>query len=154
MTSCRALVLLAAVLCAPLACSFSDDSCRDQSGFRCAMIPEDSSGSADEGSSGEDACMADSPAAILRVENRTGNAIEIIQFVRCDHTDASEFPLMPPGLADGDDVEVPLPGPGCWLLDYSGDGCQGETPHETEMQVCAGETYVWTPDAAHQVCAG
>jgi len=134
-----------------LGCTFGDNTCEGQNdpGFRCSILAE-SSGEASTG----DACFADDPAAIVRIENRTGNAIEVVYFVRCDSTDASEFPLMPPGLPSGMDVEIPLPGPGCWLLDYSGEGCEADTPYSTETDVCAGDTYVWTPDESRHVCTG
>lgn len=143
-------ILPAALLSSLLACTISDDTCGGQDSFRCTQLPAESS--SDAGSSG-DACEADSPGVVLQLENRTGNTIESVQFVRCDGSDASEFPLMPPGLADGDDVAIPMPGPGCWLLGYAGDGCEAEMPIETE-QLCAGDTYAWAPDALHHICAG
>jgi hypothetical protein len=145
----RRLALLV-TLTASGACTIYDDTCgQNDQGFRCSMIADESSSATDA-----DACEDGADAAIVRVENRTGNAIEVVYFVRCDGTDASEFPIMPPGLPDGEDVELPLPGPGCWLLDYSGDGCEGETPHETASSVCSGDTYVWTVDDLNHVCMG
>jgi hypothetical protein len=141
-------ILTIALLASPLACTIEGD-CGGHSGFRCTQLPEDSSSGDESG----DACEADSPGVVLQLENRTGNAIEIVHFVRCDGSDASEFPLMPPGLPDGGDVAVPMPGPGCWLLGYSGEGCEPDMPTETEP-LCAGDTYVWTPDAQHHVCVG
>jgi hypothetical protein len=145
----RALLPLAcALVCA---CTIYDDTCGGlaERGFRCSQ-DLDESGSDTEAN----ACFDGDEPATLRIENRTGNAIEVVDFVRCDGTDASQFPLTPPGLADGDDVEIPLPGPGCWLLDYSGEGCEGDMPHETPTDVCAGDTYVWTPDELHHACVG
>jgi hypothetical protein len=142
--------LCAGLLGPQLACVVSDDTCSGQDGFRCTKLPEDSSSGGDESGG---ACEADSPGVVLQLENRTGNAIEIVYFVRCDGSDASEFPLMPPGVPDGGDVAVPMPGPGCWMLGYSGEGCEPDMPTETEP-LCAGDTYVWTPDADHHVCVG
>src|SRR5262249_20796130 len=99
-------------------------------------------------------CFADDPPATLKIENRTGNAIATVEFVRCDGSDPSEFPLMPPGLPSGMDVEIPLPAPGCWMLNYSGDGCVADPPYSTVDDVCAGTSYTWTPDASHHVCSG
>lgn len=143
-------IVVAALLGSPLACTMTGDTC-GQSGFRCSQIADESSSA--DGSSGGDACEADAPGVTLQLENRTGNTIEVVQFVRCDGTDPSEFPLMPPGLADGEDVELPFPGPGCWLLSYSGDDCEPDAPQSTEM-LCAGESFVWTPDAEHHICVG
>lgn len=147
--------LVLALLGASSACTISDDSCGSGQthDFRCSVDPdpEDTDSATDSDS---DACLDGDDPVSLRVENRTGNAIEVVYFVRCDGTEPSEFPLMPPGLANGDDVEIPMPGPGRWLLDYSGEGCEGDMPHETAMEVCAGATYVWTPDDLHHVCVG
>lgn len=147
--------LVTVVLLALVAACSDGQRCQDDV-FRCGELEGTDEGSSAEESTGstEDVCFGDGPGAIVRIENRTGNAIEVVYFVRCDGSDASEFPLMPPGLANGEDVELPLPGPGCWLLDYSGEGCEGTAPHETEMQVCIGDTYVWTPDDLHHECAG
>lgn len=101
-----------------------------------------------------DACFADDPVAAVRIVNDTGNAISVVTFVRCDGTDPSEFPLMPPGLQTGSSLEIPLPAPGCWLLNYSGEGCEGALPHETAMDVCAGEVYEWMIDNFHHQCVG
>lgn len=151
----RLLPVLLASLCAASACTINDSSCQtgQANDFRCSMLADDSSDTLESGTD-SDACADGDEAAIVRIENRTGNAIEIVYFVRCDGSEPSEFPLMPPGLPDGDDVEIPLPGPGCWMLDYSGEGCEGEMPHETAMDVCAGATYVWTPDDLNHVCSG
>ncbi|MBC8073805.1 MAG: hypothetical protein IAG13_36135 [Deltaproteobacteria bacterium] len=143
-------LVLTAAFCSQLACTISDDTCGGQSGFRCSQLADESSSSADESGG---ACEAESPGVELQLENRTGNTNEIVYFVRCDGSDGSEFPLMPPGLPDGDDVAVPMPGPGCWLLAYSGEGCEPDMPHET-APLCAGDTYVWAPDALHHVCVG
>lgn len=129
-------------------CTQEYDTCADGD-FRCSMIA-DTSGTATTG----DACFADDPPPVLQIVNDTGNAIEFVFFVRCDGTDPSEFPLMPPGLATGMSLEIPLPAPGCWLLNYSGEGCEGDMPHETATDVCAGETYVWDIDLAHHLCVG
>ncbi|MBK6922357.1 MAG: hypothetical protein IPH07_33515 [Deltaproteobacteria bacterium] len=160
-------------------CTFQDDSCAD--GFRCARIPDGSSSSSDgdsqasdsgassgadtasgSSSSGDSAadsgtdtapdCEATDPKPVLKFENRTGNTVETFAFVACDGTMPSEFPLQPPGLPTDQDVEVPLPGPGCWLMSYSGDGCTSEMPFEAT--VCAGETVVWTADDVNHVCIG
>lgn len=152
-----------ALLClaATSACGLGDTRCQTgQDEFRCGEVDE-ASATLETGSD-PDACQDGDDPVSLRIENRTGNAIEVVSFVRCDGSDPSEFPLMPPGLADGDDVEIPMPGPGCWLLDYAGEGCEGDMPHETQTEnqtenqsgVCAGDTYVWTPDDLHHVCVG
>lgn len=146
---------LLAIVSATSGCALDDSRCQTAQAddFRCSMLVDDSSDTLETGTD-SDACLDGDDNAILRIENRTGNAIEVVSFVRCDGSEPTEFPLMPPGLPDGDDVEIPLPGPGCWMLGYSGDGCEAETPHETAMDVCAGATYVWTPDHLNHVCMG
>lgn len=106
-----------------------------------------------DGSTGAVACDADTPKPILHIDNQTGNGFDVIYFVHCDGTEPSEFPLVPQ-LATGASLEIPMPGPGCWILDYDGDGCSAEPPHQTEMDVCAGDTYVWTAGPDTHVCAG
>lgn len=130
-------------------CIISDTTCANGD-FRCSMLADESSGEPTDG----DACFADDPVAAVRITNTTGNAIEVVTFVRCDGSDASEFPLMPPGLATGSSIEIPLPAPGCWAMNYSGEGCQGAMVHETAMDVCAGDVYEWTPQTDNHICAG
>lgn len=130
-------------------CIISDDTCANGD-FRCSMIADESSTDPTDG----DACFADDPVAAVRVVNDTGNSIQVVDFVRCDGTEPSEFPVMPPGIATGTSLEIPLPAPGCWLLNYSGDGCEGDMPHETAMDVCAGDVYEWNIDSLHHVCVG
>jgi hypothetical protein len=139
---------LIAALLAPVACTQTTTIC-DEAGFRCVPFPEESSSGDDGG-----ACLDGDEPAVVQIQNRSGNAIETVYFIRCDGTDPSEFPLMPPGLASGEDVEIPLPGPGCWLLDYAGEGCEGEMPTSTEDDVCAGDTFAWLVDDQNHVCAG
>lgn len=130
------------------ACTQSLDTC-DDAGFRCSQFAESSS-SADDGG----ACFDDGEPAVVELQNRSGNAVETVFFVRCDGTDPSEFPLMPPGLPTGEDVEIPLPGPGCWLLNYAGEGCVGHEPTSTQDDVCAGQTFLWLLDEQNHECVG
>ena len=142
-----------ALLVLPLGCTVEHNTCDGQNdaGFRCSIIADDSGS---DGASTGDACFTADPPAILKIENRTGNAIEVVDFVRCDGTEPSEFPIMPPGLPSGMDLEIPLPAPGCWMLNYAGEGCEADPSYSTDEDVCAGDTYVWTPDESHHVCTG
>ncbi|MFV8754402.1 hypothetical protein ACNOYE_27970 [Nannocystaceae bacterium ST9] len=89
----------------------------------------------------------------LDFTNATGNTVQVIHFVACDQSDQSDYPLPPPGLPTGESVSIPFPGPGCWYLNYEGDGCQGDQAIETEGLFCD-DTYEWTADEAHHICVG
>lgn len=88
----------------------------------------------------------------LHVTNTTGNAIEEIIMLACDMTDQVSFPVPPGGLPDGGELTIDLPGPGCWVLQYNGEGCFGDPPGMVEA--ACGQTVEWslTPDS--HVCAG
>ncbi len=88
----------------------------------------------------------------LHVTNTTGNAIEEIIMLACDMTDQVSFPVPPGGLPDGGELTIDLPGPGCWVLQYNGEGCFGDPPGMVDA--ACGQTVEWplTPDS--HVCAG
>jgi hypothetical protein len=96
---------------------------------------------------------ADGMQPTLEIINTTGNTIQVIYFVSCDMAEQSEFPLAPPGLADDESISIPFPGPGCWRLDYEGDGCVADVPTETQPLDCDA-TYEWMPDEFNHICIG
>lgn len=99
----------------------------------------------------EDTGCADPPQ--LHVVNQdTGNAVEEITMVACDMSDQSSFPVPPGGLPDGGELTIDLPGPGCWVLQYSGEGCFGDVPGMVEA--ACGETVEWVLTGENHVCAG
>ena len=103
---------------------------------------------------GEDGgCFGDGEPARIMIENRTGNTFERITMTSCDLAEMQDFPVPPPGLLDGDDVRLNLPSPGCWLIDYEGEGCTAAPSHRAE-QVCTGEVHVWTAGLDTHECIG
>lgn len=86
------------------------------------------------------------------VNQDTGNAVEEITMLACDMSDQSAFPVPPGGLPDGGELTIDLPGPGCWLLGYSGEGCFGDPPGMVEA--ACGETVEWVLTGENHVCAG
>ncbi len=106
-----------------------------------------------EADSDDDGCFTDDEPARVTVQNRTGNTFERITMTSCDLATSQEFPVPPPGILDGDDVTLNLPEPGCWLIDYDGEGCTADPSHRIE-QVCSGQTHVWTADPDTHVCVG
>ena len=89
----------------------------------------------------------------LELTNNTGNTLQVIQFRACDMSDQSDFPLPPPGLADGESISIPFPGPGCWNLSYEGDGCTTYEAVMTEDLGCD-DTYEWLADDMNHICTG
>lgn len=86
------------------------------------------------------------------VNQDTGNAVEEITMLACDMGDQVSFPVPPGGLPDGGELTIDLPGPGCWVLGYSGEGCFGDPPGMVEA--ACGETVEWVLTSASHVCAG
>ncbi len=89
----------------------------------------------------------------LALDNQTGNTIEVIHFVACDMSEQSDYPLPPPGLASGEPIEIPFPGPGCWIMQYEGDGCFNDPREQTDALDCDA-TWTWTPTVDTHICAG
>ncbi len=98
----------------------------------------------------EDTGCAELPQ--LHVVNGTGNAVEEITMSACDMSEQSSFPVPPGGLPDGGDLTIDLPGPGCWVLEYAGEGCFGDPPGMVEA--ACGETVEWALTPESHVCAG
>lgn len=86
------------------------------------------------------------------VNDGTGNAVEEITMVACDMSEQSAYPVPPGGLPSDGEITIDLPGPGCWVLGYSGEGCFGEPPGMVEA--ACGETVEWVLTSANHVCAG
>jgi hypothetical protein len=72
------------------------------------------------------ACADELPR--LHVVNGTGNAVEEIIMLACDMSDEVSFPVPSGGLPDCGELTIDLPGPGCWVLQYNGEGCFADPP--------------------------
>ncbi|MBL4685592.1 MAG: hypothetical protein JKY37_13440 [Nannocystaceae bacterium] len=111
-------------------------------------------------SSGEDpeaatGCPDTEAAALLTVDNRTGNTMEAFTMRACDGSDLVDFPIPNGGLVSGETLTIELPAPGCWILSYKGDGCFNDPKHQTPAEgVCGGETHMWTADEQAHTCSG
>lgn len=107
---------------------------------------------ADEGASTAEETGACTELPRLHVVNGTGNAIEEITMVACDMSEQNAYPVPPGGLPDGGELTISLPGPGCWILGYTGEGCFGDPPGMVEA--ACGETVEWALTPENHVCAG
>ena len=88
----------------------------------------------------------------LHVVNGTGNGVEEITMIACDMSEQNAFPVPPGGLPDGGELTIALPGAGCWILGYTGEGCFGDPPGMVEA--ACGETVEWALTVENHVCAG
>ena len=84
------------------------------------------------------------------MDNRTGGVVQSITATPCNGSEAQQLTLPDGGIAFSSQATIELPGPGCWVLEWSGDGCTGESPYQTSTDVCGGETYEWT--ASNRMC--
>jgi hypothetical protein len=105
----------------------------------------------DEGTNESETAECDVPTLELR--NNTGNTIEIVHFDACDMSDGHDFPIPPPGLANGESTSIPFPDAGCWVLSYEGEGCFSMVP-EMPGDLACGDSYAWTPDDSNHICEG
>ena len=104
---------------------------------------------------GDDAaCEASDEPSSVTVDNRTGATIEQVTAAPCDGGEAVELALPAEGLEFSTQATVELPGPGCWLLQWSGGGCSNGTPYRTSTDVCPGDTYEWQASVEGRVCSG
>lgn len=113
-------------------------------------------GTAEAGTAAETAATADDGACTelpqLHVVNGTGNGVEEITMIACDMSEQNAFPVPPGGLPDGGELTIALPGAGCWILGYTGEGCFGDPPGMVEA--ACGETVEWALTVENHVCAG
>ena len=108
----------------------------------------------DDEADGASACEpGDSPSSVT-VDNRSGDHIERIVAAPCGGGAEQELSVSEGGIPFSEQATLELPGSGCWLLSWSGDGCGNETPYQTSTDVCAGETYEWTINVDGRVCEG
>jgi hypothetical protein len=105
----------------------------------------------DESTDGAACEPSDAPAS-LSVDNRTGGLVSTITATPCDGDEQHVLPLSEAGLAFQETATLALPGPGCWLLTWSGEDCTNDPPYRTSTDVCAGETYAWTITVEGRVC--
>jgi hypothetical protein len=89
----------------------------------------------------------------LEFVNTTGNTVQVIHFYACDQSEQSDYPLPPPGLPTGETISIPFPGPGCWQMQYEGDGCQNDPPEQADDLFCD-DTYEWVTDELDHICIG
>ena len=141
----RAFTIAAACLLASFACTSStNDEGADEAGT------DETADTTADTTAGE-VCPEGLPT--LELVNMTGNAIEVVHFLACDMSDGFDFPVPPPGLANGDSRTIEFPGPGCWILAYEGEGCQSLAPQTTPDLAC-GEVFDWMPDDSNHICQG
>ena len=88
----------------------------------------------------------------LEFVNSTGNQVEALHFFACDMSEQSDYPLPSP-LPNGGTVSIPFPGPGCWYVEYEGDGCESEEPRKADDLFCD-DTFEWIADDDNHVCIG
>ena len=98
----------------------------------------------------DDGACAELPQ--LHVVNGTGNGVEEITMLACDMSDQAAYPVPPGGLPDGGELTISLPGPGCWILGYTGEGCFGDP--RGMVEAACGETVEWELTPENHVCAG
>ncbi len=94
---------------------------------------------------------SDAPSSVT-VDNRSGNRVEAISATPCESSEEQPLTLPAGGIAFASQATIELPGPGCWLLRWEGEGCTNETPYRTSTNVCGGETYEWTVLLDGRVC--
>jgi hypothetical protein len=119
----------------------------------CASDSNTEDDAADEGETAAESETADCDPPTLELHNMTGNTIELVHFYACDMSDGNDYPLPPPGLANGESASIPFPGPGCWVLEYEGEGCFSDMP-EMPPELDCGDSHTWTADLDHHICQG
>ncbi len=108
-----------------------------------------------DGDAGDDStCEASDEPSSVTIDNRTGDLIERVTASPCDGGSEVELGLPAEGIAFSSQVTAELPGPGCWLLQWSGGGCSNGTPYRTSTDVCGGDTYEWQVSVDGRVCDG
>ena len=99
-------------------------------------------------------CEASDEPASLAIDNRSGVRVETLTATPCDGGEEQPLALPEDGIDFPAQATVELPGPGCWLLSWSGEGCRSDPPHQTSSEVCGGTTYEWTISVEDQECEG
>ncbi|MCA9711594.1 MAG: hypothetical protein KDK70_37510 [Myxococcales bacterium] len=139
-----------------LACGDDSETTSASAGTAVGTAPPSSTGDTQATGSGDTAmaestgCTDEPPA--LRIVNETGNAIEEIEMLACDMSASNAFPVPPGALPTGGELTIDLPGPGCWVVTYSGEGCFPDPPFMTEAAAC--EMVTWEAGLDTHVCAG
>ncbi|MCA9708605.1 MAG: hypothetical protein KDK70_22340 [Myxococcales bacterium] len=96
---------------------------------------------------------SDEPSSLV-IDNRSGVAVDRIVATACDGHQEQELVLPEGGIAFPSQATVELPGPGCWLLAWSGEACNNDPPYRTSTDVCGGDAYEWTISVEGRVCEG
>lgn len=102
-------------------------------------------------SDGETGGTCDAPPAV-QVTNTVSNAIEELIFTACDMSDQVSYPVPMGALPPGEMLTASLPGPGCWIIEYRGEGCETNNPLMAEVEAC--DTVAWEPDEFNHGCVG
>ena len=101
----------------------------------------------------DESCENGEPATLV-FENRTGGVVLSITATPCDGGEAQALPLPDTGVMFTEQFVVALPSPGCWLLQWSGDGCTNEPAYRTSPEVCGAESHIWAASTEGRVCEG
>ena len=80
----------------------------------CIACGDGADSSADD-ETGEASCPEQTPP-IVSFTNSTPWPFTALTYYACDGMTPNDFPFPAPGLEPGESLDVPLPGPGCYLL--------------------------------------
>lgn len=105
-----------------------------------------------DGGAADDGCEPSDEPTVLALDNRSGGPIDELTATPCDGTETHELTLPAGGIAFAEQANIELPGPGCWLLHWSGGGCRNDPPYRTSTSVCSGEPYAWTVTLEGRMC--
>ena len=109
----------------------------------------------DPADSGDADCEPSDEIASLALDNRSGVRVEMLTASPCDGSGSPQMLTLPSGGVEfSAQATVELPGQGCWLLSWSGEGCSNDPPYRTSSDVCGGETYAWTIAGNGLACEG
>ena len=72
------------------------------------------SGAKESGETGSDCVDGTGPS--VAITNDTPWTMTALQYGECGKMQSNDFPFPPPGLEPGDELTVPLPGPGCYVF--------------------------------------
>lgn len=72
--------------------------------------------------------------------------------VAWDMSDEVSYPVPPGALPSDGERTIDLPGPGCWMLDHSGEGCSADA--RSMVEASCGELVEWTLRPDDHVCIG
>ena len=88
----------------------------------------------------------------LSVDNRSGGLVSTITAIACDGGEKHLLSVPEGGIPFSEQASLELPGPGCWELHWTGEGCKNDPPYRTTTEVCPGDTYAWTITTEGRTC--